>query len=121
MREIKFRAWDKENKKFYTPIISANGKSLTVSFGYEIFGENNDDIMQYTGIKDKNGKPIFEGDIIKYKNSITSIQWTGCGFNGVYHNSDGSWDDEWEYALSYRDSGYIEVLGNLFENPNLIN
>jgi len=56
MREIKFRAWDKDLHKMYNKwtVIPDDDRSHI--------------LMQYTGLKDKNGKEIYEGDIVKHKN-----------------------------------------------------
>ena len=67
MREIKFRAWGKENKEIYEPDLIYDGKSaeLNKSPDLQDVDSNNDVLMQYTGLKDKNGKEIFEGDICR--------------------------------------------------------
>jgi len=58
MREIKFRAWD--GKEMYSPVIDGQGRVATLWYGYEIQGWCDDVVMQYTGLKDKNGKEIYE-------------------------------------------------------------
>jgi len=124
MREIKFRAWHKEKK-----II---GEVLGIDILHkEIFFSNGDvhccgfsdfkyiDLMEYTGLKDKNGKEIYEGDILKFRNNH------GIGVVKYY--------DEWgafvvEYVkprpLSVLGMSYykedIEVIGNIYENPELL-
>lgn len=105
MREIKFRAWDnKENKMIY----SHNDIWSWFSDNYmDDFSSKNDEriIMQYTGIKDKNGKEIYENDILKNQQTkeISIIKWDQptCSFIGFPH-------------------GEQEIIGNIFENHDLL-
>lgn len=69
-REIKFRAWDPQTKKFDDRPIIRDGKFLEVSYG-ELLGTVSEIVLeQYIGLKDKNGKEIYEGDIIRTDNFI---------------------------------------------------
>lgn len=121
MREIKFRAWDKDENGMRN---WENLMSSVYDNEYDtIFNDGDLILMQYTGIKDKNGREIYEEDIVKGEhNSLSVVEWDdcidtdrywskGCGF---YWNMSGG--DEPAYA----DEERIEVIGNIYENPELL-
>lgn len=121
MREIKFRAWLKEEKKMIN--IKAidwdeDGNIFSVNYpegkSYSGYGSDNIELMQYTGLKDKNGVKIFEGDIV-LAGSYYEIIWSKltCCFKMC------NLDDEIE--LTHIDSNYIKVIGNIYENKELLN
>jgi len=116
MRTIKFRAWDKKQKKMFN-----NVSTGTIS----IWDDNNEaksidcEFMQFTGLLDKNGVEIYEGDFLEYQNPEAE-----GGIYAVpeleYNNYDdllGMFDSEWEDDGSYSN---IEVIGNLHQNPELL-
>lgn len=133
MREIRFRAWDNKEKAFVTeyndgsngmilfrgndkPI--ATWKELTCACGgcggcMDSYKDTDDiEVMQYTGLKDKNGKEIYEGDIVLFDNNLFSVEW----------NVNGSWcymrhPKPFLTQIRYWES---EVIGNIYENPELI-
>jgi len=146
MREIKFRAWDKErNRMSELPFnIGGTGRICGVAFfnndliPIEVIENepNRYDIMQYTGLKDKNAKEIFEGDIIeiKYKNYpkfTGKVFWEAhflcymvtsphSVFSCMHLNE---YEDIKADGLSgvykYNERKY-KVIGNIYENQDLI-
>jgi len=130
MREIKFRAWDKANKIMIIGIagfVIAHNEIRIWHFNImgtlvnKSFPVDNIILMQYTGLKDKNGKEIYEGDILKteagnIKIPNVTVYWfeQGGRWNGKYHGQ--SEDCEINDSVFYTS----EVIGNIYENPNLI-
>ncbi len=128
MREIKFRAWATEGGNMYYDVCwdMQGGIIAKTKFGEELIGGKEDDgtmqyciLMQYTGLKDKNGKEIYEGDIIRETHSSAHIpRW----FVGVVEWCDGvgawSWEHGEDWGMIY--SHGVEVIGNIYENPDLL-
>lgn len=111
MRTIKFRAWDSLQGKmiFSEPDI--------MNFFHKAFMDN---VMQFTGLLDKNGKEIYEGDILNQQDGwYRIIEWDeGCGgFIGVAIGKD-VYEKYWN-NLGERDES-AEIIGNIFENPELL-
>lgn len=106
MKDLKFRAWD--GKKMIDDVIPASETSIIEFFEYEWQETEVEAIEQYTGLKDKNGKEIFEGDLVAYeKNNIASVRFEYGGF--------------YPFVEPYNDFGCpsgkeVEVIGNIHES-----
>jgi uncharacterized phage protein (TIGR01671 family) len=127
MREIKFRAWDKKDnvmRQVNMMTVSENHNYQTYYF-LEPTSENNGfrytpdvELMQYTGLKDKNGKEIYEGDIIRHDWGLNKITFEDYSFTAEHIIS---FDGAFNCNLYLSDIGSdCEVIGNIYENPELI-
>ena len=136
MREIKFRAWDKEKKRMCRVLSvgtnddgSAALLTLWASFGQvDAVGDGYPkrfELMQYTGLKDKNDKEIYEGDIVNrhldYPPRV--ITWMPDGrYTGWF--SSRSENQQTTNIMDHlplgEDAEEIEVIGNIYENPELL-
>ena len=122
MREIKFRAWLKEERKMVnveTLFIGINrlcfGNSKTEDLFFRDFEEV--ELMQYTGLKDKNGKEIYEGDIVILNDAEEENRCIVKYKYGSYILVDG---DLREDLSNVESDKFLEVVGNIYENKNLL-
>ena len=123
MREIKFRAWDKENEKMMkVSSLHLENKEISVKENGTFHLFRMQDLMQYTGLKDKNGKEIYEGDIVLIKLDETSTWYkTVVKFKkGAFI---ASLIDREDYIYIFNrgfDSNDFEIIGNIYKNKNLL-
>jgi len=124
MREIKFRAWDSINKIWIDPfklILMRCGSVQSVeSLDGEIYGTHQVFLNQYTGLKDRNGKEIYEGDVLRgYGSAIKRFVVSFSNGSFVLYHNFGRW------GLLSRifeiEELPVEIIGNLYENPELLN
>lgn len=147
-REVKFRIWDKTSNRmlyqddFERVELDTKNKmvslvrSETIESSYVLDYEDGieAEIMQYTGFKDAKGKEIYEGDILH----VTKVSMCGVDkYNLAEYNTDVKWEDgafvikgdadvecydTWLAAYNNPDSPQIEieVIGNIYENPELL-
>ena len=122
MREIKFRAWIKEVDEI-REVEYINFWEKKISYPHKFCKEyylNADfdeiEIMEYTGLKDKNGKEIYEGDIVIHHSKMHKIIFNAEEARFVLR------DDEFELEIPFtnNNSKRMEIVGNIYENPELI-
>lgn len=125
MREIKFRLFDKISKKMYYDGILENGEMAVMCLdgklqfsGEGTYKEKDFIKMLYIGLKDKKGKEIYEDDIIGFANEIGTVMWSNvcCNFCIVKINS----NILCEWGLWWRNINRFEVIGNIYEKPELL-
>lgn len=113
MREIKFRAWIRQGE--WNKEGDNQAYEMCYALAFEDFEPLNDllasveHLMQYTGFKDKNDTEIYERDIVKHKFG-----------QGQVFDRNGCWFIEMYQELGYTLKDTIEVIGNIYENPELI-
>jgi uncharacterized phage protein (TIGR01671 family) len=149
MREIKFRVWDSDNAVM---AFSEESDQDAYAWGFENGDmkcwslldmeatvdepahrealELDGDTMQFTGLKDKNGKEIYEGDMIKFHH----FWFDGLGESEEEHDCIIKWEDNYAAFLAFTFKGEdlfhyflhecsddgIEVIGNIYDNPELL-
>lgn len=107
-RDIKFRAWNKEGYFDYLDLREGGESDLTdLQFANAPF-------EQYTGLKDKNGKEIYEGDLVRMYGAVYVTKWSDQDFSYIFSRP------EIFYWLNIGRSSECEVIGNIHENPELL-
>lgn len=129
MREIKFRAWiftgfDEGIKPFMANVDHIKFENYAICTdedNNEWFIEKECNLMQYTGLKDKNKKEIYEGDIVivTYKYSLSNPKPTHKGVI-VWSDENACFDIKYVYNAEGFSTKEFEVIGNIYENPELL-
>ncbi len=132
-REIKFRAWtrtgewdDTGERRHFEMIDGDSLCPMECEPFKDILADIEDEyyVMQYTGLKDKNGREIYEGDVVSYdilegcgdRKAYTSVvEYGEYGFRPFTFNTVVEMDDWYNYELRN-----FEVIGNIYENPELL-
>lgn len=109
MRELKFRAWDTVNKRFYS-LVETRIAEMTHSAKDGVV------YMQYTGIKDSKNREIYEGDLIKttHNKIIFTVSWADIACSFYLHSKDGN------TFFTIIDKQHRTVIGNIYETPDLL-
>ena len=129
-RKIKFRYFDNTQKKMFTrEELKNDSKLLDALYVTDLIVDKHDiEIMQFTGLKDKNDKEIYEGDIIRiskvldYDNFVTDVYFKDSAYR--YRHNDGSGSVLPRYTKKVK--GYekvtedFEIIGNIYENKELL-
>ena len=137
MRELKFRAWDKENECWlnfgYASIYRKEDGEPDTIFKFDF--SDNYIVEQYTGLIDKNGKEIYEGDVVNIRDGVVFLDSmrnkhdNSFGIGEVMWNWGGFWVRPFgggpcaslaEFIREKECCDCIEVIGNIHENPELL-
>lgn len=111
-RELKFRAWDTVTKQM---CYDASERI----FGFHTFNEH--PIMQFTGLHDKSGKEIYEGDVVRNGGFTCTVDFEAGAFQlvAVETSDEGCWDTLFDLC-SQRRIEEVEVIGNIHEHSHLL-
>ena len=128
MREIKFRVWDKKGKTTYFPesfVFNRDWSFATnwsawhdLSHEMNITQQGNGELMQFTGLEDKNGKEIYEGDIVKVFEKYPVPSLIGERIEVIFNR--GRFCLNVGTITEVLVPELVEVIGNIYENSNLL-
>jgi len=118
--EIKFNLWDIEREQYFRDVLSLENNKINKWGTLEKRTSNNVEWLQFTGIKDKEGVEIYNGDILDAGDRIVKVSWNKyCGQWDTYFiaykgikNSNGLQNNEWIYRAT--------VIGNIYQNKELL-
>ena len=127
MREIKFRAWDSDDE-----VIRDWNNLLSHRYGKKedsIFNDTDLTIMQFTGLQDSKGKDIYEGDILEFDvfdsgatiRRYFIVEWDAlsCGFEATWEHSVNGSGSCGLCSFNIAEEN-VEIIGNLYEHPELL-
>lgn len=124
MREIKFRAKRQDRdewvygdlthvQKICKPEeVERTGKRSMPAVRVGNYDVDEKTIGQYTGLKDRNGREIYEGDVLRFDNYTIKVEWLNGGFCDCHSNIN--------ISLRYFSLNHYEVIGNIHDNPELL-
>lgn len=122
MREIKFRAWDEiKNEKgkmhYFDKMTMCDNGLFFGNSNFDLDENHNDDknavIMQFTGLKDKNGKDIYDSDLLKGFGKLWIVNWQNEEARFLLLPSTGN-SDSWKFM---DEVNIMEIVGNIYEPP----
>lgn len=135
-REIKFRAWDKLDRVMLYPGWNTERGERFITIGHMFQLGDSVEVMQYTGLTDKNGKEVYEGDVLQFSDKwewyrgqfgggwlATQADKTEVETNHVkypYERRVVNLPSDYEWLLSSEIQTYFEVIGNIYENSDLL-
>ncbi|SRR6266568_4072304 len=132
MREIKYMAWHKAEKKIYhVAMLYPDAHMVMLQIGDTIFSASLDEIelMQYTGLKDRSGKEVYEGNIVKFTNHLNrqellrQCKWDTKYPSFVFCHIDEQSNEDiggWRFLHYLEETkGTMEIIGNIYEKPKV--
>ena len=123
----KYRAWDSAKKEMFKDTFAITESGQVVVVEQESVASSPDYvfvehlvIMQSTGLVDKNGKEIFDGDILDYKGRKALVRWHGSYASFIYRFVDEPHKRNAEWKPLYLAYMKCEIIGNIYDNPELL-